>query len=130
MSDTKAQAHHKFKVFSGELGADHTMGQLATRVESWVRASRVAPKSIGIEYLEAAGRLLLSIGYRDDGAQYAVKLTTVHVGRVEALEAPDLTRIEEAMGKASGELKDVICHELYVTDTNDLLMVFMTRVPS
>jgi hypothetical protein len=31
------------------------------------------------------------------------------------------------MASAGGKLSNVICHELYVTDENDLLMVFMTR---
>jgi hypothetical protein len=127
MENVAGQVHNKFKVFSGTLGADRTMGGLAREVESWVRSAKVAPKSIGVEYVEAAGRLLLSIGYRDDEPGYAVALTTVEVGRIEALDAPGLAKVEQAMAAATAKLNDVICHELYVTGSNELLMVFMTR---
>jgi hypothetical protein len=130
MENVAAQVHNKFKVFSGPLGADRTIGALASEVESWVRSAKVAPKSIGVEYVEAAGRLLLSVGYRDDEAGYPVKLETVKVGRVETLDKAGLSSVEQAMASATSKLKDVICHELYVTDRNELLMVFMTRAAS
>lgn len=130
MDEVKAQVHRKFKVFSGPLGADRTMGALAGQVESWVRSAKVAPKSIGVEFVEAAGRLLLSIGYRDDEPGYAVKLHTVDVGRIEGLDQAGLAKVEQAMASATAGLKDVICHELYVTNENELLMVFMTRAAS
>jgi hypothetical protein len=127
MGNVEGQVHGKFKVFSGTLGADRTMGALAGEAEAWVRSAKVAPKSIGVEYVEAAGRLLLSIGYRDDEPGYAVTLTTVEIGRIEGLDAGGLAKVEQAMASAGGKLSNVICHELYVTDKNDLLMVFMTR---
>jgi hypothetical protein len=130
MPSVDAQVHAKFKVFSGPLGSDRTMGALAGEVEAWVRSAKVAPKSIGVEFVESAGRLLLSIGYRDDEAGYPVKLSTVDIGRIESLDTGGLQKVEQGMAAAGGKQKDVICHELYVTDKNELLMVFMTRAAS
>jgi hypothetical protein len=130
MSKVSEQVHGKFKVFTGKLAADRTLGTLGTEVEAWVRTAKVAPKSIGVEYLESSQRLLLSIGYRDDEAPYDVKLTSVEVGRLEELEAPGLAKLEQAMTRASAAVKNIICHELYVTETHELLMVFMAYQPA
>jgi len=127
MGQIADQVHAKFKVFTGKLASDGTLGALAAEVEGWVAAERVAPKSIGVEFLESAGVLVLSIGYRDDEPPYRVKLSTVQIGTVDAVDAGQLETIEKAMANASSSLRDVICHELYVTADNTLLMVFMTH---
>jgi hypothetical protein len=127
MSTIAEQVHGKFKVFTGALADDGSLGGLAGEVEAWVRSSKVAPKSIGVEYVESLGKLVLSIGYRDDEAAYGVKLQTVHIGKVDSLDAASLARLEQAMASASARLADIVCHELYVTAENDLLMVFMTH---
>jgi hypothetical protein len=121
----KEQVHGKFKVFSGPLGKGGTVGSLGNKVESWARKAKVAPKSIGIEYLEERGTVILSIGYRDDEAPYPVRLKTVALGKIASLEGKGLAKIERAMTAASQKLRNVICHELYVTGRNELLMVFM-----
>jgi hypothetical protein len=127
MTAIAGQVHDKFKVFSGKLASDQTLGSLAASVEGWVKAAKVAPKSIGVEYIEHSGALLLSIGYRDDEPAYAIKLATVRIGKIEATDAAGLAQIESAMAKATEKLGNIICHELYVTDAGDLLMVFMTH---
>lgn len=127
MSGIQDQVHAKFKVFSGKLAADNTLGSLAGTIEAWVRDAKVAPKSIGVEYLESSKLLVLSVGYRDDEAAYGVALRTVKVGQVGMLDATGTAALEQAMGKACAGVSDIICHELYVTDGGDLLMVLMTR---
>jgi hypothetical protein len=127
MGQIADQVHAKFKVFTGKLAPDGTLGALASQVESWVAAERVAPKSIGVEFLESAGILILSIGYRDDEPPYQVQLTTVKIGTVDGVDPGALETIEKAMANASSTLKSVICHELYVTADNTLLMVFMAH---
>ncbi|MBI5514411.1 MAG: hypothetical protein HY909_11625 [Deltaproteobacteria bacterium] len=127
MSQVQGQLHHKFKAFSGQLAADGTIGAIAGEVEAWAAGARVAPKSIGVEFLEAAQRLVLTIGYRDDEPPYGVGLTCVRLGRFEALDAPELDRLQTAMGDAGARLDKVLCHELYVTSSNDFMMVFMTH---
>src|SRR5262249_55227538 len=101
MTTIADQVHGKFKVFSGKLASDQTLGSLGASVEGWVKAAKVAPKSIGVEYIEHSGSLLLSIGYRDDEPAYPVKLATVRIGKIEATDAAGLAQIENAMAKAS-----------------------------
>jgi hypothetical protein len=92
-----------------------------------VASAKVAPKSIGVEFLEGTGSLLLSVGYRDDEAAHTIKLASVLIGKLDTTSAAGLTKLEQAMATASGKHQNIICHELYVTDEKDLLMVFMTH---
>ena len=56
-----------------------------------------------------------------------IKRTSARVGSVGKLDAATLTKLENAMGEAAAKHKNVICHELYVTDTNDLFIVVMSH---
>jgi hypothetical protein len=127
MTTITEQVHAKFKLFTGELAADQTIGALAQDVASWVKSARIAPKSIGVEYVESAERLVLSVGYRDDEAPYGVKLSSVSLGHIEELAPADLQKLEAAMAREAAKMKNVICHELYVTDDDTFVMVFMTH---
>jgi len=129
MSRIEEQVHSKFKLFAGTLDSDGSIGTLARQVASWVRGAKVAPKSIGIEYLESTRRVLLTIGYRDDEPAYAVELTSVPVARLGALDEADLARVQKELEHTGSKLQRVICHELYVTEAGDLTMVFMTHEP-
>jgi hypothetical protein len=120
------QIHDKFKLFTGKLEADKTLGALASKVEAWVREAKVAPKSIGVEYLEDSDLLVLSVGYRGDEAPYEIKLNSLNLGKLAGYGDAELARLEKAMGEASAKFRDIICHELYVTEEKDLLMVVMT----
>ena len=127
MSEIKDQVHGKFKLFSGKLDDNNQLTSLAQQVESWVRGAKVAPKSIGVEYLEANGHLLLSVGYRDDEAPYEVSLTCSDLGKLIIDDAATLAKLEGAMSEAGAHIKNVICHELCITKENDFLMVFMSH---
>ncbi|HYH80287.1 MAG TPA: hypothetical protein VEX86_10830 [Longimicrobium sp.] len=122
MTDVEAQIHHKFKVFTGS-GAD--VGQLGMQAEAFVRERQVAAKSIGVEYLEGAGKLVLTLGYRDDEPGYEVRISSRSVGVVDGLD--DLGGLEARMGEAAGNLAGVLCHELFVTDAGEFVMVFMAK---
>ncbi len=124
MADVTAQVHDKFKVFTGTPG-DGDLGPLAGQVEQFVREQRVAPKSIGVEFLERARKLVLTVGYRDDEPPYEVRLTSRSLGTVDSLD--DLTGLERRMSEVAGELNGVLCHELFVTDEDEFVMVFMAR---
>jgi len=130
MGQIADQVHGKFKVFTGKLASDQSLGSLAAEVEGWVKSAKVAPKSIGVEYIESSRTLLLSIGYRDDEPAYPIKLSTVRIGKIEATDAAGLAELERSMVGASNKLSNIICHELYVTEDGDLLMVFMTHQAS
>lgn len=125
MADVAAQVHDKFKVFTGTPG-DGELGPIASQVEQFVREHGVAPKSIGVEFLERAKKLVLTVGYRDDEPGYEVRLTSRSLGTVDSLD--DLCGLEQRMSAAAGELHGVLCHELFVTDEDEFVMVFMARV--
>lgn len=126
MAQIDEQVHHKFKVFVGELNADQTVGAMAREVASFAEQNKVAAKSIGVEYLESAKRLIITLGYRDDEDFYPIQLQSVPLGKVAAPEQ-DFTALEQKMAEAGENLQNIICHELYVTDSNDFVMVFMTH---
>src|SRR5262245_4264295 len=126
MSQIASQVHGKFKVFAGALDPDKSIGSLADDVAAFVREKKVAAKSIGIEYLESAGKLIVTLGYRDDEPAYPISLKCVSLGHVDTL-AGDFAALENAMMQASQKQKNIICHELYVTEDREFLMVFMTH---
>jgi len=51
--------HDKLKIFSGELAADGSIGKLAEEVAVFANKSKIAPKSIGVVYLEPDKRLMI-----------------------------------------------------------------------
>lgn len=121
------QIHNHFKVFAGSYDAKSGIGDLASSVPAWVKSSGAAPKSIGVEYLESAKALMLTVGYRTDEPGYAVALETVNLGKVESLDPAGLSSLEARMGKAAAGVANIICHELFVTESREVLMVFMTK---
>jgi len=125
MAHVTEQVHGKFKVFAGPLAADSTIGPLADEVAAWVREAKVAPRSIGVEYVEQAKRMILTVGYRDDEPGYDVALETVKIGTVGKLDSGDVSRLEAAMAAATAKVSRVICHEIYVSDAQDFFMVFL-----
>lgn len=126
MAQIDEQVHDKFKVFVGELNEDQTIGAMADEVSAFAEQNQIAAKSIGVEYLESIKRLIITLGYRDDEAFYPIKLQSVALGKIET-PSQDFTQLEQKMAQAGQQLNNIICHELYVTDTNDFLMVFMTH---
>lgn len=121
------QIHNKFKIFTGALAADKTIGPLADQISGFVAEHKVAAKSIGVEYLESAKKLIITLGYREGDDSYGVKVSTVSLGKIGGLESGDVTRLEAAMTEACERIENIICHELYITDDGDFLVVFMSR---
>jgi hypothetical protein len=123
------QVHDKFKIFSGELAADGTIGKLADEVADFAKKSKIAAKSIGVAHVEPGRRLVITLGYRDDEEAYPVKLHCLPLGKVD-MKAGDFRALESSMAKATGKYRNIICHELYVADGNDFTMVLMTHEAS
>jgi hypothetical protein len=123
------QVHDKFKIFSGELAADGSLGKLADEVAAFANKSKIAAKSIGVAYLEPSKRLMITLGYRDDEDSYPVKLHCIPLGKVD-VKAGDFHALEASMAKATGKQRNIICHELYVTGGHDFTMVLMTHQAS
>ena len=120
------QVHGKFKIFSGELAVDGTIGQLANEVAAFANQAKIAPKSIGVAHLEASKRLIITLGYVEDAEPYPIKLHCVRLGKVH-VEGNDFSALEEKMTKAGGKHANIICHELSVTGGNDFTVVVMTH---
>lgn len=128
MSDIQKQEHDHFKIFSGSLGENSSLGSLADEVADFVAEEKVAAKSIGVEYLEEAKRLIITLGYRKDEEFYPVRLTGVGLGKVEDLATrDDFSQLERAIREASQKVERIICHELYITEGHEFLMVFMSH---
>ena len=122
-----AQVHNKFKIFTGALAADKTIGPLAEQISAFVADRKVAAKSIGVEYLESAKKLIITLGYSENEDTYPVKVSTVSLGKIGGLETGDVSRLEAAMSDACTAFDGIICHELYITDEGDFLVVFLSR---
>jgi hypothetical protein len=120
------QVHEKFKIFTGELAADNTIGKMAGEVADFAKRSEVAAKSIGLARLESSNRLMLTLGYRSDEDPYPIRLHGVPLGKIDAKDH-DFGALERAMAKATSHHKNIICHELYLTGPQDLMMVLMTH---
>jgi hypothetical protein len=67
-----------------------------------------------------------ALGYRDDEDYYPIKLETVNLGKMSDIGG-DFSALEAKMSEAGASVNQVICHELYVTEDKDFLMVFMTH---
>ncbi len=119
------QVHGKFKMFCGPLGKDNLLGGLAEKVEAFVAANKIAPKSIGVEYLEDDQLLVMTLGYREDEAPYEVTLKSEALGTVEHLTEENLALLEAKLAERAADERNIICHELYVTKENEFLVVFM-----
>src|ERR1700689_956083 len=120
------QVHDKFKIFSGALAADGTIGKIADEVAAFASKAKIAPKSIGVAYLEPSKHIVVTLGYRDDEEPYGVKLHSVRLGKIE-VKGNDFSALEEKMAKAGAKHRNIICHELYVTGGNDFTVVVMTH---
>ncbi len=127
MSTIGQQVHTKFKLFAGTLDGSGGLGKLAGEVAAWAKGAKVAAKSIGIEFLEKDHKVILSVGYRDDEPAYGIAIKSTKIAKLGKLDAADLSKLEKAMGDAAAHDKAVICHELYVTDANDLFVVTMSH---
>lgn len=120
------QVHDKFKIFSGELASDGSIGKLADEVAAFAKKSNIAPKSIGVAYLEHGKRLVITLGYVEDDAPYPIKLHCIRLGKIE-VKAGDFSTLEKKISAASAKHRNIICHELYVTGENDFTLVVMTH---
>ena len=112
-----------FKVFVLDAGHSDDGLRLAREVETFTKDGKVAVKSVGVEYLEARKQIVLSLGYRDDEPGYPAKLGVFSLGKL-GLEAGV---IEKAMGEAAARVENVICHEFFVNDLGEFVMVLLSH---
>jgi hypothetical protein len=119
MSDVHDQVHGRFRILSGP-----SIEALLRQAESFVSEGKLAPKSIGVEYLEAAKAFVLSLGYRTDEPGYEVTFSHHPLCRVDSLA--DLGAVETAMARVAAGVAGIICHELYVDDHHQFFAIVMS----
>jgi len=121
------QVHAHFKVFAGKAQRKNPIAAVAKKAEEFVAREKVAPKSIGVEYLEASREVILTLGFRRDVKPYEISLVAVPLGKLTDTKKATLDQLAGSMDVAASKLKRVICHELIVTETGDFVMVVMTH---
>ena len=63
--------------------------------------------------------MVVTLGYNEGEEHYPIRLHRVPMGKVDVLGAD--------FAAASAQMKNIICHELYLTGSGDFYMVFMTH---
>jgi hypothetical protein len=115
------QKHNKFKTFIID-GHNHENGKTFIPIAAFLQEGKVAPKSIGVEYLEGKDKTVLTLGYRDDEQGQMANVSLVNLGQLDLVPGA----IEEAFGKAASGVENVICHEFFVTGDGTFFAVFLT----
>lgn len=118
MSDIHDQVHDHFKMLSGS-----SIEELTAQAARFVAEGGLAPKSIGVEYLEGAKRFVLTLGYRADEPGYRVAFEIRDLGRADDLS--DLTGIEERLRGVAAKTPGILCHELYINAAHEFFLVIM-----
>ena len=125
MADS-AQVHYLFKLFFGSLDDAGHITEVAKQVNEWAAKDKVAVKSVGAAY--AKGKLMLTIGYRDDEEPYEVALHSSKIGRVGPLDDDEMQRFTRAIVAGGNNWPPVLGHTLYVTKDGDLYLVVLSLV--
>lgn len=115
------QIHSKFKAF---VVAGSSPIQLLQDVGKFTAEAGIAPKSVGVEYIEGKDRLTITLGYRDDEPPYAVAFEAVPLGKLDL----DPRVIEEAFTKAAAQKSGVICHEYFVDGQGEFTLILMSKI--
>jgi hypothetical protein len=123
MADNLA-VHDKFKLFVGALDDAGHINDLAKPIVEWAVKDKIAVKSVGAAVSQ--GKLILTIGYRDDETPYPIELHSLKIGRVGVLDADEQNRFTRAVESGGMNWPPVIGHTLYVTKANDLYLVILT----
>lgn len=115
------QVHDRFKVF-----AAGSVQELDAQVRTFTSGGNIAAKSIGVEFVESSGTLVLSLGFREDADGYAVTVEGWPVGQLDLNSG--FGPLERALEEAAKDADNVICHELFVDDRGQVIAVFLKHV--
>jgi len=116
------KGHSKFKLFI----EDFSDGIFPlNRVKDFINAEGIAPKSIGIEFLDANSKVVISVGHTiTTDPKPAHDLDLVHLGKIDE---NDLPAFEEVMHQAALQFTGIICHEFIVGKEGDVYTLFLTE---
>jgi hypothetical protein len=118
------QTHSKFKVFITEPGSNGLINDdVPLAVSRFVDQHGVNAKSIGVEFVEGSGKVILSLGYAEGQGTAPVTVKTVGLGKLGL----DASAIEAALEKSASLISNVICHEFYVDAKGDTVAVFLAH---
>lgn len=118
--------HNRFKLFTGEMKNDKHLGDLRSTIENYISSNNIAPKSIGIEYLEKQQRVIITLGYSIDEKGYGAKLELASLGKID-IDSNDFSSLERSIEKAASERNGIICHELFIDEDGEFYMIFMVK---
>jgi hypothetical protein len=125
MADT-AQVHDRFKLFTGALDDAGHIKEVAAQIHEWAAKDKIAVKSVGAAV--AAGKLIITIGYRDDEEPYEIELHSSKIGRVGELDKDEQQRFTRAIESGGMNWPPVLGHTLYVTKQGDLYLIVLSLV--
>lgn len=112
--------HNKFKIFKGRL---EEFAGIKQNIEAFVASGNVSARSIGIEFIEHTKEVFVSLGYSKEAPFSPVSIELTDLGKVDLNNTEAL---EQMMASAAQKQQNVICHELFITDTGSFMMIFMS----
>lgn len=127
------QAHSKFKVFvvtPDKNSSDGIPADLHLTMNGFIALNKVAVKSVGVEYVEAIDKIVISLGYTEGQESYPIVLQSILLGQLAMKEGQSLAEeLEVALTKAAETQDDsVICHEFYVDKNGNYVALFLKMV--
>lgn len=114
------KGHNSFKLFVGKF-ENGTFSQ--DEANAFINGSEVAPRSLGIEFLESTSEVVLSVGYESTDSNTGHELTLVELGE---LDTKDFSALEARMSEEASKLDGIICHEFFVNNENQVFSLFLT----
>lgn len=126
------QVHSKFKVFvvTPDKNSLKIPSDLHLTMNGFIALNKVAVKSVGVEYVEAIDKIVISLGYTEGQESYPIVLQSILLGQLAMKEGQSLAEeLEVALTKAAETQDDsVICHEFYVDKNGNYVALFLKMV--
>ena len=113
------QVHSKFmvSVYDGVISQEN-LNDFANIIDK----NDIAAKSIGIEYLEAQKKTVISVGF-SEGSGYPITLKLVDEGVVKI----DSEELVKKLDHAASMHDNIICHEFFIDEKQNLFVLLMCK---
>lgn len=120
----KNQIHSKFKFFI----VDYTSGKLSAKTKKeildFTNSGKIAPKSIGVEFIESNSTLAISIGFQEKKNTGKYDISIKKIGKFTGVS--DVPAVEKNMEKIASKIEGIICHEFFTTSDSEMFSIFLT----
>lgn len=120
-----ARTFGRFKLFRGLLTDGVIDPALLEQIRNFANASDVSARSIGIEYLESSGEIIISFGFAVDIDPESVNFEFKKIGNVNS---SPLDVLENVLTTEAAAFNSLICHEFFVDKAGDMYAIFMYTV--